>query len=77
MMLLFLSFITVPHASSEVKIMFTLDVKYYGEEIHGHIVDHQISINGTNVTVSGFTCNLNNSWPVANSTENAFFPELI
>ena len=76
-LLLLLSLMIIPRVDSlSVSSVNPLDVQYYGEEIHGHIINRQISINGTNITVSGFTYNLNNTWPTANSTRNAAFPAI-
>ena len=54
----------------------TLNVQYYGEVIKGSLVERYVSINGTNITVSGFAFNLNNTWEIANSTENGTFPAI-
>jgi len=49
-----------------------LNIQYFNEIIHGSIVDRFISINGTNVTVSGFTYNINATWYHRNGTKVSF-----
>jgi len=49
-----------------------LDVQYFGEAIHGNIIDRFISINGTNITISGFTYNINATWDSLNATKMSF-----
>ena len=41
---------------------WTTIVELYGENIHGEFIDRYISINGINITVSGYTVNINNTW---------------
>lgn len=52
-----------------------LVIEMYGEKVYRGVIDRFISINGTNVTISGFTGNLNNTWN-SSSGEVKTFPAI-
>ena len=69
-LLIFLNFSSL--SVSTLSPYSMLHIQYYNEAIHGNVVDRFISINGTNVTVSGFTYNINATWYHRNGTKVSF-----
>lgn len=72
---LLLFMIISPVAGIFVVQSSNISVKFMGERVHGVIINRYISMNGTNVTVSGYTYNLNYTWHSL-SNENVSFPAI-